>query len=1285
MRTEATVIPHLNTMVRVVAGILPLALVSTLAPAAGGQAVPSAAEPRPLQASAPHRPGDPSAPVRITLLTGDTVVYTDTGGAMPSIAVELDPASGTRQLTILRDPDGVYAIPDQAQPLIDADLLDRELFDVEYLAANGYTDAERTSLPLIVSYDRASNRGSLDAGTLSARTDALAATEPGPLALRSINGAGVEVDKTTADSFWRDVAGSGAGKARGAVSRLDHGLAKIWLDRRTSASLDESRGQIGVPSAWQAGVDGSGAKVAVLDTGYDTGHPDLAGQVSAARSFVPGESVQDGKGHGTHVASTIAGTGAASDGRYAGVAPGADLLVGKVLSNSGFGQDSWIIAGMEWAGANADVVNMSLGAYPSNGKDPMSQAVDRISAETGALFVIAAGNYGPAARTVTTPSTAESALAVAAVDPEDRIADFSSRGPRIDGALKPEIAAPGSPVVAAWAAGTDPYPGVPVGPNYVAHAGTSMASPHVAGVAAMLVQRHPDWNGQQLKDALMSTSFDTGQDVYQQGTGRVDAARASSQRVFATGKADLGTTAYPPSAQTGRTRTLTYTNTGDSPLTLDLELDVTNRRGVPAGEALTLSAGSVDVPAGGQASVDLVHDPALGDPGEYTGFVRGRGPGGVEVHTVVGYVVEGPRHAVTIEVTDRHGGAPGSATVILQDLSNPGLFYDSHDTDAAGRAVFEVPPGDYTAEGLIRTADRLDPHRSSSVDIFATEVLGVGTDRTVRVDGTRAVDIEYDLRGEPRVTEPVQITQTLFRTAANGALTVVGILGDRWDNNARWGAIPSAEPTIGDLSTTTLTTLREPLIRAELDPGGSDLFTVTPEWTGRFAGTRRLDVVDVGLGRPEDYQGVGARGKVVLVTSNDSYVQPQVDIAAEHGASAVLVTRDAPGMIAVAVDSDNTMPVLGTTYADATRLRDRLDGGPARIRLTGVAESTFTYTLRTKENGAIPDDLTYRFTRSDLAVMTNSFHSEAGRLGSAALGVYGASEGGAFQYLTPLVQPTRRTDYVNTGTDLRQLLQASTSRGFTAASLIGEETAYRRAEHDEVSWFKAPNHPSAQTPLPCNFCRSDLILRFAPNNVGDSDPAHYGTGRWWPTYTVYRDGELVEDPDVLLVAEPATYRIDRTAEAAPDDEHKVANRSRTSWTFRSQAPSRLEIDGCRDLLPGANECAALPLILLGYDLPLALDNSARADRSFDFVVRTSRAKGYRGPAEVAGVRVAVSYDDGVSWRPADTDRIRHGDFRVGLRHPRLSATSGYVSLRVEAWDAAGNRTVQTIDRAYALH
>src|SRR5690606_19590937 len=155
---------------------------------------------------------------------------------------------------------------------------------------------------------------------------------------------------------------------------------RVWLDSKSELLLDQSAPLIGAPQAWAAGYDGSGVTVAVLDSGVDLNHPDLVDRLVATESFVDGLPPQDHHGHGTHVASTIAGTGAASDGRYTGVAPGADLVTARVCSDEGGCSSSAIIAGMEWATQQmgADIVSMSLGGGPTNGTDPLSMAVNNL-------------------------------------------------------------------------------------------------------------------------------------------------------------------------------------------------------------------------------------------------------------------------------------------------------------------------------------------------------------------------------------------------------------------------------------------------------------------------------------------------------------------------------------------------------------------------------------------------------------------------------------------------------------------------------------------------------------------------------------------------------------------------------------------------------------------------------------------------------------------------------------------------------------------------------------------
>ncbi|WP_255435887.1 S8 family serine peptidase, partial [Salinispora sp. H7-4] len=228
----------------------------------------------------------------------------------------------------------------------------------------------------------------------------------------------------------------------------------------------------------------------------------------------------------------IAGTGAASNGDNTGVAPAADLLIGKVLNDNGYGYDSWIIAGMQWAAeSGADIINMSLGdPSRTDGLDPLTLAVDTLSAQHDTLFVIAAGNnYGGL---IGTPGTAASALTVGAVDKQDQLADFSSVGPLAGtGALKPDLTAPG---VAINAARSQHSTGDGM---YQSKDGTSMATPHVAGAAAILTQQHPNWTGQQLKTALTSSTqaLSDTYSAYQVGTGRLDIAAAVNTTVRATG------------------------------------------------------------------------------------------------------------------------------------------------------------------------------------------------------------------------------------------------------------------------------------------------------------------------------------------------------------------------------------------------------------------------------------------------------------------------------------------------------------------------------------------------------------------------------------------------------------------------------------------------------------------------------------------------------------------------------------------------------------------------------
>ena len=310
-----------------------------------------------------------------------------------------------------------------------------------------------------------------------------------------------------------------------ALAELE-GVENVWFDEPVHTMLDSSVPIIGADKIWQQlGNRGEGVTVCIIDTGIDSDHPDFAGRIGLTKDFSGKGSVEDGNGHGTHVASTVAGTGAASNGKYVGVAPASSLIVAKVLSDSGGGRMSDVMAGVEWAVQNgADVLNLSLGSDGnSDGRDALSTMCNA-AVDAGKVVVVAAGNAGPGANTVGSPGAAEKPITVGASTDADGMANFSSRGPTADGRVKPDISAPGTKIIAARATGTSM--GQAVDDNYTSAQGTSMATPHVAGLCALILKANPKLTPAEVKGILRDTAINLNLDANIQGQGRVDALAA---------------------------------------------------------------------------------------------------------------------------------------------------------------------------------------------------------------------------------------------------------------------------------------------------------------------------------------------------------------------------------------------------------------------------------------------------------------------------------------------------------------------------------------------------------------------------------------------------------------------------------------------------------------------------------------------------------------------------------------------------------------------------------------
>jgi serine protease AprX len=359
----------------------------------------------------------------------------------------------------------------------------------------------------------------------------------------------------------------------------------------------------GASKLHRAGVTGAGVTVALIDTGV-ADVPDLAGRIRTVTDAATGRPspcvdlsgeghCRDSYGHGTFMAGIIAGDGAASGGRFTGMAPGADLVSIKVAGRDGSSDVSKVLAAIQWAVVHKDehgigVINLSLGTDSTQTweADPFNYAVQR-AWDAGITVVVAASNMGPAPGTIAKPGDDPWVLTVGAVDDhgtpgggDDRLPDFSSRGPTAHGLAKPDVVAPGAHVVSLRAPGStvdEQFPGTIDG-TYRSGSGTSMAAAAVSGGVALLLEQHAGWGPDQVKQSLRGTARPTAStDVMAVGAGSIDLPAASGAgaqaRLAPLGRSSgLGPLHLSRGNVRVRTDSLLGTVLGDLPLTAQLLL-----------------------------------------------------------------------------------------------------------------------------------------------------------------------------------------------------------------------------------------------------------------------------------------------------------------------------------------------------------------------------------------------------------------------------------------------------------------------------------------------------------------------------------------------------------------------------------------------------------------------------------------------------------------------------------------------------------------------------------------
>src|SRR5690606_20028029 len=582
-----------------------------------------------------------------------------------------------------------------------------------------------------------------------------------------------------------------------------------------------------------------------------------------------------------------------------------------------------------------DVVNMSLGGLGGDGTDPMSQAVNRLTEEYGVLFAIAAGNNGPGEQTINSPGIADAALTVGSVDKQRQLAHDSSRGPRRgDFAIKPDVTAPGVGIVSARAEGTSLTE--PVGEHYMPLSGTSMATPHVAGAAALLLQQQPDLTPAQLKARLVSTANPhPDYDVYQQGGGLIDlpAALAATVTVDTT-PLSLGYFPYPHDDLTPVTAEVVLRNHSDVEVTVDLAAQARSREGaVVEADQLTVAPATLTIAPGATATTTVTLDARELPFGLYHGRLTAEVDGAVVAQAPLGFFKESERYDLTIVGIARDGRvARGLSSVDVLDVENMSRLMRPGMSFTEGVVRLRVPPATYSVMGLIHTYDPRYQDIQQSVLVGDPEVT-VTSDTTVVLDARDAAPIVVHTP-QPDARPQGHVGLGYWRTAAApGPIFGVAYVG--LPPGREYFAQATDPVTKGGFEVHTHWRMAAPEARLAVDGRVGGGLTLDPYLLRGPAidGHHLVRLVDVGFGTEADYQGVDVTGAAVLVTRSDTSIVELEARAAAGGAVAVLHNNDLPGRYVGNLPVDTgTIPTLSITRDEGEQWRQRLATGPVWLR-----------------------------------------------------------------------------------------------------------------------------------------------------------------------------------------------------------------------------------------------------------------------------------------------------------------------------------------------------------------
>ncbi|WP_105199643.1 MULTISPECIES: S8 family serine peptidase [unclassified Pseudoalteromonas] len=1218
------------------------------------------------------------AELQFTLITGEKVsAVVKPDGQLGGI--RLHDENGQEQLTsVFRRGDSQYVLTAKSQNLVDNHGVDLELFNITKLHQSGYDDASTDKLPVIVEYTDGTLAGSVTPTTF----EGVSLTGE----LEIIDSAAFAISKDKAAQVWQSFSG-------------DSRIKGVWLDAMVqahktsqgSATLTPTVPLTGAYGPLAAQYTGAGVKVAVLDTGYDTSHADLVGKVIAERDFIwPFTKVDDLNGHGTHTASTIAGTGAESNGLWAGVSPGADLIVGKVLSDAGGGSTFGILNGMIWAvEEGAQVVNMSLGGSGTSCAGPLVDMVEALSDQ--ALFVISAGNSF-SRETVGVPGCAPSALTVGALDRENNTASFSSRGPSPDGhSSKPDIASQGVDVVAAASGGTGAT-------AYKALSGTSMSAPHVAGGAAIVMQARPDLSPQEVKQILTSSAVESDAHVLEQGAGPMDINRAVAQAVISAPNQELGLFRHGDGSSYTETQ-VTLENLSSEEITLKLSLDLIGEDGITKLPATFAGLGEkeITIAANKTAQLPVWVNPEIalrdGAYGAITGKIIGKtvGTDDEQVIVPISFWIDQPQVTLDLNVTDRRGmpASSPSKVYLINEEDDWGRYVQLNN----GHASVSVPSGDYTVVAHIMTYDNDSTTAGlvESATMMADLDAKLTTDRQLQFDARDAREVTFKA-SKPLATQGFSFGFTYaLDDSKNAKLAAYDLAPDYVNNMYAWS---QGHDSRFRSFVTTRAVAPETEVRTQ---GGVVLDYVNQGEALSFHGEGSAEVVAVGEGDySTDWSQFDLEGKIALISHPYYVTSYMVRNAMNAGAIGVIHYRGGShGRYKGNISGTPRVPVINISAEQGELLAAEVEAGNNRISWSGIAaeRTPYAYSINHITDGAIESGQIV-LQEQKMRKVTAQYHSQNDeRPAWTDVMAMTNSTGEFYSTGSPqmIMLPIEREEYYSATTKnaWTNIVMPSSRLGSNGGYFDGPRVMTEGEE--QTSWFKGPRTGALLTNGSAMVARQTNLLYFRFATFGDG-AGHDGTSGFNGSSAVgvKLDGQSVFPTNGMLEVPHSNAEVELTTqyyargvgERSPVKDN-LGSFFRGVYSFNTHSETQ------------GRQAVLMPT----YDIPVDIENSVPAGEAFNIALGAKLDS-----AETASLsEVSVQYafgehclPEGVSafsycpvstllpesaWQQAEVSML-DGQWTATL--PNNGAAGEFVHLRVQMTDASGSTASQTMMRVYML-